>query len=159
MNARKAFRDLGQSLWLDNITRDILDNGALRRYIDELFVTGLTSDPCIFDRAIKNSTHYDNAIREKLAEGESGEALFFRIRLEDLCRAADLFHPIHEANKGVDGRVSLGASFFWPTTPPPPLRPRRAAIPAPHVPTSSSNSSGRRQDYLRLRKQSSPVSP
>lgn len=110
MNATKALHDLGQSLWLDNITRDILDNGTLRRYIDELSVTGLTSNPTIFDHAIKNSTHYDNAIREKLAKGTSGEGLFFELALEDLCRAADLFRPIHEATKGVDGWVSLEVS-------------------------------------------------
>ena len=110
MNATKALHDLGQSLWLDNITRDILDNGTLQRYIDELSVTGLTSNPTIFDHAIKNSTHYDHAISEKLAEGKSGEALFFELALEDLCRAADLFRPIHEATKGVDGWVSLEVS-------------------------------------------------
>src|SRR5215469_2995885 len=110
MNATKALHDLGQSLWLDNITRDILDNGTLERYIDELSVTGLTSNPTIFDHAIKNSTHYDTAIREKLAQAKSGEALFFELALEDLRRAADLFRPIHEKTKGVDGWVSLEVS-------------------------------------------------
>ena len=107
MNATKALHDLGQSLWLDNITRDILDNGTLERYIDELSVTGLTSNPTIFDHAIKNSTHYDTAIRERLAQAKSGEALFFELALEDLRRAADLFRPIHEKTTGVDGWVSL----------------------------------------------------
>jgi transaldolase len=110
MNATKALHDLGQSLWLDNITRDILDNGTLQRYINELSVTGLTSNPTIFDHAIKNSTHYDSAIREKLVQGKSGEALFFELALEDLRRAADLFRPIHEKTKGVDGWVSLEVS-------------------------------------------------
>jgi len=110
MNETKALHDLGQSLWLDNITRDILDNGTLQRYIDELSVTGLTSNPTIFDHAIKNSTHYDTAIREKLAQGKSGEALFFELALDDLRRAADLFHPIHEKTKAVDGWVSLEVS-------------------------------------------------
>jgi transaldolase len=110
MNATKALHDLGQSLWLDNITRDILDNGTLQRYIDELSVTGLTSNPTIFDHAIKNSTHYDSAIREKLVQGKSGEALFFELALEDLRRAADLFRSVHEKTKGVDGWVSLEVS-------------------------------------------------
>ena len=110
MNATKALHDLGQSLWLDNITRDILDNGTLERYIDELSVTGLTSNPTIFDHAIKNSTHYDTAIREKLGQAKSGEALFFELALEDLRRAADLFRPIHEKTTGVDGWVSLEVS-------------------------------------------------
>src|SRR5262250_1223179 len=110
MNATKALHDLGQSLWLDNITRDILDNGTLRRYIDELSVTGLTSNPTIFDHAIKNSTHYDAAIRKKLAQGKSGEALFFELALEDLVRAADLFRPIYDRTRGVDGWVSLEVS-------------------------------------------------
>jgi len=110
MKATKALHDLGQSLWLDNITRDILDNGTLRRYIDELSVTGLTSNPTIFDHAIKNSTHYDAAIRKKLAQGKSGEALFFELALEDLIRAADLFRPIYDRTRGVDGWVSLEVS-------------------------------------------------
>ena len=110
MNATKALHDLGQSLWLDNITRDILDNGTLQHYIDELSVTGLTSNPTIFDHAIKNSTHYDSAIREKLVQGKSGEALFFELALDDLRRAADLFRSIHEKTKGVDGWVSLEVS-------------------------------------------------
>jgi len=110
MKATKVLHDLGQSLWLDNITRDILDNGTLRRYIDELSVTGLTSNPTIFDHAIKNSTHYDAAIRKKLAQGKSGEALFFELALEDLIRAADLFRPIYDRTRGVDGWVSLEVS-------------------------------------------------
>jgi len=110
MKATKALHDLGQSLWLDNITRDILDNCTLRRYIDELSATGLTSNPTIFDHAIRNSTHYDAAVRETLAQGKSGEALFFELALEDLTRAADLFRRINDRTKGVDGWVSLEVS-------------------------------------------------
>jgi transaldolase len=100
----------GQSLWLDNITRDLLQNGTLARYIAELSVTGLTSNPTIFDHAIKNSTAYDAAIRQKVNEGKSGEDLFFELALEDLTRAADLFRPIWERTHGVDGWVSLEVS-------------------------------------------------
>jgi transaldolase len=110
MKATQLLHNLGQSLWLDNITRDLLDSGTLKRYIDELSVTGLTSNPTIFDHAIKNSATYDPAIREKLSKGKSGEALFFELALEDLTRAADLFRPIHDQTKGVDGWVSLEVS-------------------------------------------------
>jgi transaldolase len=101
---------LGQSLWLDNITRDLLDDGTLKRYVDELSVTGLTSNPTIFNQAIKNSSAYDTTIRSKLAEGKSGEALFFEVALEDLTRAANLFRPIYDRTNGVDGWVSLEVS-------------------------------------------------
>src|SRR6516164_3602013 len=110
MKATQLLHNLGQSIWLDNITRDMLDNGTLRRYIDELSVTGLTSNPTIFNHAIKNSTAYDPTIREKLAAGKSGEALFFEVALEDLTRAADLFRPIYDRTNGVDGWVSLEVS-------------------------------------------------
>ena len=110
MNATKKLYDAGQSLWLDNITRDLLTNGALKRYIDELTVTGLTSNPTIFDHAIKNSGSYDSAIRERLKAGKSGEDLFFEIALEDITQAADLFRPIHERTAHVDGWVSLEVS-------------------------------------------------
>ena len=110
MKATQALHDLGQSLWLDNITRDILDNGTLKRYIDELSVTGLTSNPTIFDHAIKNSASYDSAISERLSQGKAGEALFFELALEDLTRAADLFRPTYGNTKGVDGWVSLEVS-------------------------------------------------
>ena len=102
--------DLGQSLWLDNITRDLLRSGTLKRYIDELSVTGLTSNPTIFDHAIKNSTAYDDAIRDRLAHGKSGEGLFFELALEDLAQAADLFQPVYDRTNGLDGRVSLEVS-------------------------------------------------
>src|SRR5512135_725221 len=110
MKATQLLHNLGQSLWLDNITRDLLDSGTLKRYIEELSVTGLTSNPTIFDHAIKNSTAYDAAIRKKLNEGKSGEELFFELALEDLTRAADLFRPIYERTNGVDGWVSLEVS-------------------------------------------------
>ncbi len=110
MKATQLLHNLGQSLWLDNITRDLLDSGTLKQYIDELSVTGLTSNPTIFDHAIKNSKAYDAAISEKSARGKSGEALFFELALEDLMRAADLFRPIYEKTNGVDGWVSLEVS-------------------------------------------------
>jgi transaldolase len=110
MNQTQKLHDLGQSLWLDNITRDLLNSGTLRRYRDELSVTGLTSNPTIFDHAIKNSTSYDDAIRQKLEEGKSGEELFFELALEDLTKAADLFRPVYDRTCGVDGWVSLEVS-------------------------------------------------
>jgi len=110
MKATRLLHDEGQSLWLDNITRDLLDSGTLKQYIDELSVTGLTSNPTIFDHAIKNSATYDSAIGAKLKKGTSGEALFFELALEDLTRAADLFRPIYEKTNGVDGWVSLEVS-------------------------------------------------
>src|SRR3984893_19530540 len=110
MKATQQLHDLGQSLWLDNITRDLLNSGTLKRYIDELSVTGLTSNPTIFDHAIKNSAAYDTPIREKLQKGRSGEALFFELALEDITRAADLFRPIYDRTNGVDGLVSVEGS-------------------------------------------------
>src|SRR6266849_5082616 len=110
MKATQLLHDLGQSLWLDNITRDLLNSGTLKRYIDELSVTGLTSNPTIFDHAIKNSTAYDAPIREKLLKGRSGETLFFELALEDITRTADLFRPIYDRTSGVDGWVSLEVS-------------------------------------------------
>ncbi|HEX4827829.1 MAG TPA: transaldolase [Xanthobacteraceae bacterium] len=110
MKATRILHDLGQSLWLDNITRNLLRTGVLRRYIDEFSVTGLTSNPTIFDHAIKNSGDYDDAIKSKLAEGKSGEKLFFELALDDLTQAADLFRPVHDRTGGVDGWVSLEVS-------------------------------------------------
>src|SRR6267142_5648143 len=110
MKATQRLHDLGQSIWLDNITRDLLTSGTLKRYIDELSVTGLTSNPTIFDHAIKNSSAYDAAIRKKVKEGKSGEELFFELALEDLTRAADLLRPIWDRTRGVDGWVSLEVS-------------------------------------------------
>jgi transaldolase len=110
MKATQKLHDAGQSIWLDNITRELLTSGTLRRYIDELAVTGLTSNPTIFDHAIKNSTAYDTAIRQKTGEGKSGEALFFELALEDLIRAADLFKAVHDRTSRLDGWVSLEVS-------------------------------------------------
>jgi transaldolase len=110
MKATQILHNLGQSIWLDNITRGLLTGGTLRRYIDELSVTGLTSNPTIFDHAIKNSTDYDAAIREKVSHGRSGEELFFELALEDITQAADLFRPTYEKTRGVDGWVSLEVS-------------------------------------------------
>ncbi|HXW90773.1 MAG TPA: transaldolase [Terriglobales bacterium] len=110
MKATQLLHDEGQSLWLDNITRELLNSGTLKNYVDELSVTGLTSNPTIFDHAIRNSTTYDAAIVEKLRKGTSGEPLFFELALEDLTRSADLFRPIHETTNGVDGWVSLEVS-------------------------------------------------
>ena len=110
MTPTRKLHDLGQSLWLDNITRDLLESGTLLRYIGELNVTGLTSNPTIFNNAIKNSSDYDSAIRSKLKSGKSGEALFFELALDDVTRAADLFRPVHDRTRGVDGWVSLEVS-------------------------------------------------
>ena len=103
-------REAGQSLWLDNITRDLLTSGTLKRYIDELSITGLTSNPTIFDHAITKSQAYDAAIRQKIGQDKSDEELFFELALEDLTQAADLFRPIYDATDGVDGWVSLEVS-------------------------------------------------
>ena len=110
MNHLRELRDLGQSLWLDNITREILDNGTMQRYIDDFGITGLTSNPTIFDEAIGNSSAYDAGIREKSDAGRHGEALFIDLALEDLRRAADLFRPVFDATDGVDGWVSMEIS-------------------------------------------------
>lgn len=110
MNPTQQLHNVGQSLWLDNITRDILNNGTLKSYIDNLSVTGLTSNPTIFDHAIKSSASYDSAIQDGMSKGHSGEDLFFDLALDDLTRAADLFRPIHDRTKGVDGFVSLEVS-------------------------------------------------
>lgn len=110
MKATQLLHNLGQSIWLDNITRDLLDSGTLKRYIDELYLTGLTSNPTIFNHAFRNSKAYDVAILRKFKEGKSGESLFFELALEDLIRAADLFRPVFERTNGVDGWVSLEVS-------------------------------------------------
>jgi transaldolase len=110
MKPTKQLHDLGQSIWLDNITRDLLDNGTLERYIKEFSVTGLTSNPTIFDHAIKNSSAYDADIRSKPASRASVETLFFELALADIKRAAALFRPIHDQTNGVDGWVSLEVS-------------------------------------------------
>jgi transaldolase len=110
MNATRQLHDLGQSLWLDNISGGLLTSGTLARYVSDLAVTGLTSNPTIFDQAIRNTALYDDSIRRKAAEGKSGEALFFELALEDLAQAADLFRPAYDASDGIDGWASLEVS-------------------------------------------------
>jgi len=110
VNPVRQLHDLGQSIWLDNISRAILDDDTLLRYIEKLYVTGLTSNPLIFDKAIKHGTDYDLSIAELLARGKSGEELFFELALQDLRRAADLFEPVFRASDGADGFVSLEIS-------------------------------------------------
>jgi transaldolase len=109
MRATEKLHSAGQSLWLDNITRRMLDSGQIARYLDEYSVTGLTSNPSIFDKAVE-SGDYDKDIREKAGRGLSGEELFFDLAIEDLRRAADLFRPVHDRTDGVDGWVSLEVS-------------------------------------------------
>src|SRR5882757_2958821 len=110
MSMTKTLHDLGQSLWLDNITREILDDGTLSRYIERFSVTGLTSNPTIFDEAIGKTAAYDKGIRQKAAAGLAGEELFVELALEDLRRAADLFRPEFDRTKGIDGWVSMEVS-------------------------------------------------
>ncbi len=110
MNATEQLHESGQSLWLDNITRELLTSGTLRRYIDEFSVTGLTSNPTIFHNAIKDSSAYDAAIRKLAEQGKSGEDLFFELAVDDLTQAADLLRPIYDRTCGVDGWVSLEVS-------------------------------------------------
>src|ERR1700735_1625086 len=100
MKATQTLHNLGQSIWLDNITRDLLDSGGLKRFIDGWLVTGLSSNPTLLVHAIKNSSTYDDPIRAKLREGKTGEALFFELAVEDLSRAAGLFRAVHERTDG-----------------------------------------------------------
>jgi transaldolase len=153
MKATQKLHELGQSLWLDNITRDLLERGTLQRYIDELSVTGLTSNPTIFEHAIRNSTSYDATIRRKREEGRSGEQLFFDLALEDLTRAADLFRPIHERTNGVDGWVSLEVTTHRKRSPR-----LRASMRWRAARTCSSRSRGPRKACPRSRRPSSRVS-
>jgi transaldolase len=110
MKATEQLHQMGQSLWLDNITRGLIASGTLERYIRELSITGLTSNPSIFDHAIRDTGFYDEAIRGKIEAAQGAEKLFFELALEDLTKAADLFRPIHDATNGVDGWVSLEVS-------------------------------------------------
>jgi transaldolase len=110
MRATQQLHDLGQSIWLDNITRGLLTDGTLRRYIDEFSVTGLTSNPTIYDHAVKTGSDYDAAIRAGMMRGKTGEGLFFGLALADLMQAADAFRPIFDRSEGVDGWVSLEVS-------------------------------------------------
>jgi len=110
MNPTRVLYDAGQSLWVDNITRSMLDDGTLAHYVRDLEVTGLTSNPTIYDHAIAGTSDYDSSISEHIAHGKLGEDLFFELACEDLRRAADLFKDIHERTDGVDGWVSLEVS-------------------------------------------------
>ncbi|HEX3877638.1 MAG TPA: transaldolase [Bryobacteraceae bacterium] len=110
MKPTQTLHNLGQSIWLDNITRDLLNSGTLQSYIDDLSVTGLTSNPTIFDHAIKASSAYDDSMRHELSGGKSGEGLFFDLALDDITRAAKMFRPVHDRTDGVDGWVSLEVS-------------------------------------------------
>ena len=156
MNRAQELHNLGQSLWLDNITREMLDNGTLRRYIDEFSVTGLTSNPTIFDEAIGNTGAYDEGIRDKATAGKSGEALFMELALEDLRRAADLFRPAFDATDGVDGWVSMEVSPLLASDTAGSIS-RRGAHPRgkPAGPTSTSRSRARRKAFRRSRNRSS----
>ena len=110
MTSTRKLHDLGQSLWLDNLTRELLDEGTLRRYIEELSIAGPTSNPTIFDGAIGGGQAYDAGIREKARTGQSGERLFIELALEDLRRAADLVRPVFDASHHLDGWVSMEVS-------------------------------------------------
>jgi len=110
MNRTAQLRKIGQSLWLDNITRDLLTSGTLERYIADLSVTGLTSNPSIYDKAIGGTSAYDESIQRLAAAGSDSESIFFELALDDLSRAADLFLPINQRTSGVDGFVSLEVS-------------------------------------------------
>ena len=155
MKATQKLHEMGQSLWLDNITRGLLTSGTLRRYIQEFSVTGLTSNPTIFDHAIKNSHDYDDAIRQKLKEGKSGEALFFELALEDLGQAADLFRPIYDQTDGVDGWVSLEVSPLLAHDTENTLAAPRNCMPGESAPTCISRSRGPRRVCPPSRKPSS----
>lgn len=109
MRATQLLHNLGQSIWLDNITRDLLTSGTLEHYRDEFSVTGLTSNPTIFDKAVKSGT-YDDAICSEFTEGKSAEEFFFELAIEDLAQVADLFRPIYDRTNGLDGWVSLEVS-------------------------------------------------
>src|SRR5262252_1220146 len=110
MKGTQLLHNDGQSLWLDNITRDLLTSGTLERYIDELGITGLTSNPTIFDQAFLNTSAYDEAIADAADRGLTGEDIFFQLAIEDLCAAAHLFRPVYERTHGLDGWVSLEVS-------------------------------------------------
>jgi hypothetical protein len=156
MNATQELHNLGQSLWLDNITRDLLENGTLKRYIDEFSLTGLTSNPTIFEHAISKSKSYDAEIGRLLASGLSGEGLFFELALQDLTRAADLFAPVHE-------RTAVMALFhsrcrpFSPTTPRVRWRQPRHCTRKPIGKTFSSRFRGRRKEIPRSKRRSQVV--
>ena len=157
MKATAQLHELGQSLWLDSITREMLDRGTLARYVDELSVSGLTSNPTIFEKAI-GSGAYDAEIRQKRAQGKSGEELFFELAQEDLARAATLFRPIHQRTHRVDGWVSLEVSPRLGTTPGARSARRSACTGRRASRTSSSRSRARARGCPRSRKRSSRAS-
>ena len=157
MNATQQLHDLGQRLWLDNITRALLADGTLSRYIREFAVTGLTSNPTIFDQAIRSAGVYDEAVRRKAAQGKSGEALFFDLALEDLTQAADLFRPIHDATGGVDGWVSLEVSPLLADDTAGTMKAAAQLHARAQRPIFSSKSRAPAQAYPRSRKRSSPA--
>ena len=134
MKATEQLHHMGQSLWLDNITRGLLTSGTLERYIRELSISGLTSNPSIFDRAIRDTGFYDEAIRGKMQAGQAAEKLFFNLALEDLTKAADLFRPIHDATNGVDGWVSLEVSPLLADDPAKTLEAARELFASAHRP-------------------------
>ena len=125
---------LGQSIWLDNITRELLDSGTLKRYIDDLSVTGLTSNPTIFDHAITHSKSYDSEIRQLVGTGLSGEALFFELAVQDLMRAADLFAPIHERTTTCPPPNTSAPPTGTISSPPPPSNEPNTTSPPPAQP-------------------------
>src|SRR3954447_1551357 len=159
MKATQLLHNLGQSIWLDNITRDLLDTGVLTRYIGEYSVTGLTSNPTIFERVVRNSRAYDAPIHDKLARGKTGEDLFFELALEDLTRAADLFQPIHERTNTVDGWVSLKFRHCLLMTPIALFAPPGICSRAPRAATSSLRFLARKRAFPPSKRRSSPVSP
>ena len=159
MKATQELHNLGQSLWLDNITRDLLDNGTLKRYIDEFSVTGLTSNPTIFEHAISKSKSYDDEIGRLATKGLSGEELFFELALQDLTRAAALFASIHERTAGNDGFVSSKCPLSSLMTQLD-RRLRRLHCTRRRIArTSSSRYRGQRKEIWRLRKLPRPVPP
>ena len=138
MRGTQQLHDVGQSLWLDNITRGLLTGGnSLRRYIEEFSVTGLTSNPTIFDHVVKQRRHYDHAIRQGLKGGKSGEALFFDLAIESTTQAADLFRPVYDRTDGRDGWVSLEVSPLLAHDTAGTVAAARNSTPGPAGPTSS----------------------
>ena len=158
MKPTQKLHDLGQSLWLDNITRELLNSGTLKRYIDDLSVTGLTSNPTIFDNAIKNSAMYDEDISRTASSARSGEDLFFDLALADLTRAADLFQPVFDADRR-RGRlgVARGLAAAGARHRRAPWRRPSTSIGAPASPTSSSRFPARRKGCPPSRRRSSPA--
>ena len=158
MNPTKTLHNLGQSLWLDNITRDLLNSGTLQRYIDEFWVTGLTSNPTIFDHAIKNSAEYDSDIARLASRAKPVEDLFFELALADLTRAADLLQPVFVRTNGVDGWVSLEVSPYLAHDTQRTITQREISASAAASPTSSSKFRAPKRDCRQSRPRSLRVS-